>query len=303
MPESFGTRLRRQRERQQVTLVSIAERTKIQLSLLEELEHDAVVHWPSGIFRRAFVRAYAHAIGLQPDAVVHEFLALYPDPNEVVTIEAAFASDARNGRRPPTRLRYVSDAVMAFLARFWRGSFEKRSAPVDVRPSLDETTRPSAPRAIDLPAVAHLCTRLARADVGSDVTLLLGEAVRILNAVGLIVWVWDQESAALKASLADGYSPSVLSQLPKVGRDADNATAAAFRSEQMCAVHGGDRSTGALAVPVMSPDGCVGVLAVELPPGDEHVVATGAVVTMFAAQLGRLILAPPAVESAERRRA
>ena len=52
-PESFGTRLRNQREAQNIALATIAERTKIKLSLLEELERDDVSHWPTGIFRRA----------------------------------------------------------------------------------------------------------------------------------------------------------------------------------------------------------------------------------------------------------
>src|SRR5260221_5286215 len=88
MPESFGARLREQRERQQVALSTIAEQTKIKLSLLEGLERDDVSRWPSGIFRRAFIRAYAHAIGLQPDLVVREFLDTHPDPLEEVTVEA-----------------------------------------------------------------------------------------------------------------------------------------------------------------------------------------------------------------------
>ena len=74
MPQSFGTRLRRHRERQHIDLASIAAETKIALPLLEGLEADNVSHWPSGIFRRAFIRAYAQAIGLQPDEVVREFL-------------------------------------------------------------------------------------------------------------------------------------------------------------------------------------------------------------------------------------
>ncbi|PYR57439.1 MAG: hypothetical protein DMF91_19450, partial [Acidobacteria bacterium] len=37
-------------------------------------------HWPAGIFRRAFIRAYAQAIGLDPAVVVGEFLEIYPDP-------------------------------------------------------------------------------------------------------------------------------------------------------------------------------------------------------------------------------
>ena len=42
MDESFGARLRAQRERQQVELATIAEQTKIKLSLLEGLERDDV---------------------------------------------------------------------------------------------------------------------------------------------------------------------------------------------------------------------------------------------------------------------
>ena len=91
MPESFGARLRQQREREQIALTTISEQTKIKLSLLEALERDDVSHWPAGIFRRAFVRAYAHAIGLEPDVVVREFLELHPDPIEVVATVPAIA--------------------------------------------------------------------------------------------------------------------------------------------------------------------------------------------------------------------
>ena len=126
------------------------------------------------------------------------------------------------------------------------------------------------------------------------------EAAHILDAIGLIVWAWDPEAAELKPALVDGYSRSVLSQLPKVRRDADNATAAAFRSAQTCTVQGGARTTSALAVPVMSPAGCVGVLAVELPTGDT-IVSMRPIVTMFAAQLGRLLAAAAPAEIAERR--
>src|SRR6266567_614617 len=92
MPESFGARLRETRERQHVALSTIGEQTKIKVSLLEALERDDVSHWPSGIFRRAFVRAYAHAIGLEPDVVVREFLELHPDPIEVVAMVPAVPS-------------------------------------------------------------------------------------------------------------------------------------------------------------------------------------------------------------------
>ena len=76
----FGRRLRMERERRTITLASISDNTKISQSLLEGLERDDVSRWPSGIFRRSFIRAYAQAIGLDPDVVVKEFLERFPDP-------------------------------------------------------------------------------------------------------------------------------------------------------------------------------------------------------------------------------
>ena len=79
--QTFGPRLRLERERRQISLTSIAENTKISRSLLEALERDDVSRWPTGIFRRSFVRAYATAIGLDADEVVKEFAERFPDPS------------------------------------------------------------------------------------------------------------------------------------------------------------------------------------------------------------------------------
>src|SRR5690606_12866162 len=96
MDSSFGTRLRQHRERQQVALSAIAEQTKIKASLLDGLERDDLSRWPGGIFRRSYVRAYAVAIGLEPDSVVKEFLELYPDPEDESPVVAAMARAAEN---------------------------------------------------------------------------------------------------------------------------------------------------------------------------------------------------------------
>ncbi len=80
MAETFGARLRYERERRQIALKSIAESTKIGLPLLVGLERDDVSRWPAGIFRKSFIRSYAEAIGLDADAIVREFVERYPDP-------------------------------------------------------------------------------------------------------------------------------------------------------------------------------------------------------------------------------
>jgi hypothetical protein len=87
--QNFGQRLRNHRERGLITLVEIAETTKIKRSLLEQLERGDVSVWPGGLFRRAFVRAYATAIGLSPESLVEEFAQVFP---ESAVVESAVES-------------------------------------------------------------------------------------------------------------------------------------------------------------------------------------------------------------------
>jgi transcriptional regulator with XRE-family HTH domain len=94
LPESFGRRLRAVRERERISIAEIAESTKILGALLEGLEHDDVSRWPTGLYRRAFIRAYASAIGLDPEAVVREFIARFPDPEDAAPLLPAAVSHA-----------------------------------------------------------------------------------------------------------------------------------------------------------------------------------------------------------------
>ncbi|MEO8520213.1 MAG: hypothetical protein ABI603_02555 [Acidobacteriota bacterium] len=141
----------------------------------------------------------------------------------------------------------------------------------------------------DLLAVAHLCTGLGRARSAQELQPLLQEATRILDATGLIVWLWDETVEGLTPALVHGYSEKVLAQLPTVSRDADNATAAAFRSAHACEIHGNEHRSGALVVPLMQPEGCGGVLAIELQNGREQTPSVLAVAMIVAAALTQLV--------------
>ena len=108
--EGFGAGLRRERERRQIALSSIAADTKIGLGLLQALERDDLSRWPSGIFRRAFIRAYAEAAGFDPDVITQEFLERYPDAPDDAPREQA------SGRPPATPLRLtLGDDDLSFL--------------------------------------------------------------------------------------------------------------------------------------------------------------------------------------------
>ncbi len=61
-----------------ITLDQISNKTKITAELLAGLERNDLAKWPTGIFARAFVRAYAKAIREEPEAVVQEFCRWFP---------------------------------------------------------------------------------------------------------------------------------------------------------------------------------------------------------------------------------
>ena len=318
MDSSFGTRLRLQREEQQIPLATIAEQTKIKLSLLEGLERDDVSRWPTGIFRRSYFRAYARAIGLEPDPMLREFQALYPDPdtNEDATQALAQARQLNgHARRPPTRLRCLIDsAVSALPALHLQPSFKfppsgvkldsadparvSAARVINESPAVPEpplpgfTSEPEEASGVNFAAVAHLCTRLARAIEVCDVTPALEEAVTVLRAVGLILWVRDRLGCELTPVYAHGYSEEITAHLGPVSRDSDNAIASAFRTSEARVVDRGATATGAVVVPLLTPTGCAGVLALELRHGGERLECVRAAATILAAQLSTLVSPP-----------
>ena len=98
MTRSFGARLRAAREQKGIGLDAIAQSTKINAALFDALERNDTSRWPSGIFRRAFMRAYANAVGLDPEATVMEFLEVFPDPFDArpaATLEGGETAAAR----------------------------------------------------------------------------------------------------------------------------------------------------------------------------------------------------------------
>ena len=74
---TLGAYLRAERQRRDLLLKTISESTKVSLPLLQGLESDDISRWPGGIFRRAFVRSYAEAVGLDPDDVFRRFERQY----------------------------------------------------------------------------------------------------------------------------------------------------------------------------------------------------------------------------------
>lgn len=73
----LGARLKQARQDKGVSLNDIAADTKIAVPTLEALERSDFGKLPGGIFGRAFVRAYALAVGVEPESAVNDFLTEY----------------------------------------------------------------------------------------------------------------------------------------------------------------------------------------------------------------------------------
>lgn len=131
MTEStLGAWLRGERERRGVTLKTVADQTKVAAPLLQGLETGDLSRWPGGIYRRAFVRAYASALGLDADEVVRRFELEHPTPEAAAAAvealeqtqaasaqaELAEASQRTNGTHrgfaiPSSRARVIGSAA------------------------------------------------------------------------------------------------------------------------------------------------------------------------------------------------
>lgn len=295
MGEKFGARLRQQREAQNVSLDRVAQQTKIKLTLLDAMEHDDVSAWPVGLFRRAFVRAYAQAVGLEPESAVREFLADFPDRivrdswtgtggSEPATVARAVARRETRPIEPQTILsETIIDADVVGPAIV---ASESGSPAADSEPSSVATTVPAD---LDLDAVACLCTDLGRVEHASDVEPLLERFARIIEAKGVIIWVWDDPADALRPAVAHGYPDHVLARLPAVTRDADNLTAEAFRTARPCTMNGHGNATSALVVPMLGPAGCIGALGIEFERGAEPASSASAVAAIVAAFFSQLV--------------
>ena len=118
---------------------------------------------------------------------------------------------------------------------------------------------------------------------------LLQEIATLLEATGLIVWLWNSTGAALRPVLVHGYSAGVIARLPAVKKDADNPTAASFRTGQVREIDGGDSACGALVVPLLLRSRCIGVLAIELPPNRKLSESGRCIAVILAAALTQLV--------------
>lgn len=199
--------------------------------------------------------------------------------------------------------------VMLLLAALPRGreaAADEPGAEVDgAEPTLTASKDNTMSQAMedleptpDLAGAARLCTEFGRVMETREVPPLLARSAEILDAAGMVVWISDRAGVELRPVLSHGYSEKLVAQMRSIPRDAQNAAALAFRLAQPRVVAGTDLTNGAVVVPLITPAGCVGVLAAELRHGGEQRESTRALATILAAQLATLVGAAPSTGAA-----
>lgn len=143
---------------------------------------------------------------------------------------------------------------------------------------------------------AGVCTDLGRVSQTNEISPLLGRAATVLSASGVIVWIASENRDELFAAGSSGYDERLFERIGTIRRDASNLTAAAFRDGAARSSSRGSSSAAALAVPLLTPQGPIGVFSAEVRDVAEIGVDRLAVATIFAAQLANLLgsISPPA---------
>jgi cytoskeleton protein RodZ len=197
----FGATLRDARERRKLSLRAIADATRISVRALEALERNDVAHLPGGIFSRAFVRAYAVEVGLDPEQTVADFITRFPD--DIVTQGHPRTRDLvaqldRDGRRSGWvtvgRVAIVAVPIVMLLA-YVGGVGRRTSLPVAAI-----SVQPAAARADPAPPVLPRPSEAGAAAAAANVSM----TVRALRATTINVTL-DASAPAL-VDLNEGTS-------------------------------------------------------------------------------------------------
>jgi hypothetical protein len=166
--------------------------------------------------------------------------------------------------------------------------------PAEIARPVDVSKRAAGPA---LKAAAALCTEIGRVSDSQELRSLIGRAADMLDASGLILWMRTEAGDELRPAVAHGYDPQMIARIPSVPRSANNAAATAYRTATLQIVLSRPGSAkGAVVAPMVSADGCIGVLSAEIRDGGEASETVQALAAIIAAQLAGVLGSTPATD-------
>ena len=153
-----GAQLRRAREKRNLSLFDLSQITKIRVPLLKALENNETLTVSGDFYTRGLLRAYAAAVGLNPEEIVCECLAQEAENQLGSTGGGRQAEESRagqgraEGQRAP-RARVLLGAGIAAVTRIlyvlWFGRAGTTSIPASPLDSSKPPLPPMEPKALD----------------------------------------------------------------------------------------------------------------------------------------------------------
>ena len=119
----IGARLRRAREQRGLSLRDIASVTKISMMALKAIEQNEFGRLPGGLFRKAYVRAFADAVGLDADEVAREYRSSF-EPESVADMRPTHG----RGWRDHANAQLVAAGALAGIGLLAAGLLVSRPA-------------------------------------------------------------------------------------------------------------------------------------------------------------------------------
>lgn len=213
---NFGDHLRAARAARGITVREISVRTRIAVRSLEALEQNEIAKLPGGIFSRAFVRAYAHEVGLDPDETVRMFVQQFPIDHVMAGSTDAVEGEIGRGQeaqRRRQRLGYLLTAAIGIplvgLAAYLIWSARRpanaadlatstASAPVAI--SSTPSSVAAAPGATSASATSTSAPPVAPAPIkgGNATTLPAPDALRINVSAEGPCWIRVKGDGAVR---------------------------------------------------------------------------------------------------------
>jgi len=114
-PPNPAARLKQAREAKGMSSRQLAEATKLSVRTIEALEAGSLSALPEGIYRRGIVHAVASEVGVNPDQLLREFTAAYPDDLPATATLVAMVQ-APGPSRSVQRVLALAGALLPLLA-------------------------------------------------------------------------------------------------------------------------------------------------------------------------------------------
>jgi cytoskeletal protein RodZ len=223
----FGDFLRDARERRGLTLQQISAETKIPWRHLDALEHGNFAAVPSGMYRRAEIRAYASAVGIDQGLALAELehaLATASKPSEAEAREVPLSRKLLDHPMALSAVAVVLVMVVAglFWSRVSTGSSDGATvtatpaapAPAAAAPSSSGGAAAPVVDAVDVSAPTAASTppaAIAPAEPTQDV--LAADTLPAATAGELIVITRPQGARVIVDDIGRGSAPATIRHL------------------------------------------------------------------------------------------